>query len=964
MKLRKINLLCCSAVFASVAALSTCVACSCHNASDEASVGQLDYTKNKQGGITITGLKNASADIKTIVVPNEIDGGEVTTIAEGAFKNCPNLESITLPFVGLNKNPTNAETKYGMLGSVFGDVLYEGLQAFVWQYCDHDGEITEKNWAIPSTLVNVEITNASVITPGAFSQCSNLESIKLNNGVNTINEYAFFNCKSIEQFVFPEELKIINSFAFTNCTSIESINFPEGLNEINAYAFYNCKKAKSGYIHSNVKKVAAKAFSGWQGIILIEGNPIQSGYEWDIEWTDTSVPVVYNYSHESSFHTIGDVQVVICESTDTNVSKYAYLVQWVGQWNIKTVNIPQSITIDGTTYPVRIIGTRIFEDNAYIETVKIPEGIEYIYPNSFIGCTNLQYVNFPKSLLRIGEDAFNGCVKLHGRYEDRTIQEGLSFALDNPGESFVIADRAFYGCKKIVNITFDKNKPLEIGDYAFAYCESLGAGYDNVTGQPLTITLPGFLKTLGKGAFTESFRLAPTTYSGVWTPKVVIEYNNSSNDDLEISESCFEACSNYYVTPEHPHQVMINFDLQNNSNITSIGNNAFCDTWINKLSNINLKSLKTIGDYAFYNSQPTLDNDQAWPLPNSLTSIGDYAFGYAWSVTNWQFGTDDAMNLQHLGEGAFIWCSNSHFNTLDLSHCKKLEINSDNDAPYCFEYCQHLNNVIFPENAEKFERISPYMFDTCLNIKTKIVVPKSVHEVCDHAFSMCSQLPEIEFQGSIDKYEDRIFENCSELTNVSANFSDNIINENIGTGIYYNCMRLTNAPFPVASAGACIKEYAYYANSSLKSYVINPNIVNIKDFAFSGCSGLTSVTIGGESKLNEIGMRAFSGCSSLTALDLRNVKSETFRIGANAFVNCKNLKELWLPTISTELVLENLPFEYIPEPLVIYIPEADLVKDPSKDEYAIKGSPSWLLYNATSCYMCDMAPNVRFTITE
>ena len=114
-------------------------------------------------------------------------------------------------------------------------------------------------------------------------------------------------------------------------------------------------------------------------------------------------------------------------------------------------------------------------------------------------------------------------------------------------------------------------------------------------------------------------------------------------------------------------------------------------------------------------------------------------------------------------------------------------------------------------------------------------------------------------------------------------------NDVIGEYAFKGCSGLTslNLPAGITSIGS----RAFYGCSGLTSLNLPADINYIGLYAFYGCSGLTSLTIPtGVSIINEY---AFYDCSSLTRLDLPSSIREIYH---SAFMNCRNLTSLTIPS--------------------------------------------------------------------
>ena len=91
-------------------------------------------------------------------------------------------------------------------------------------------------------------------------------------------------------------------------------------------------------------------------------------------------------------------------------------------------------------------------------------------------------------------------------------------------------------------------------------------------------------------------------------------------------------------------------------------------------------------------------------------------------------------------------------------------------------------------------------------------------------------------------------------------------------------------------------DYAFYGCSGLTSLTIPSSVTSIGSEAFSGCSGLTSLTI--PSSVTSIGESAFWDCSSLTSL---TIPSSVTSIGNYAFYDCSSLTSLTIPSSVTSI---------------------------------------------------------------
>ena len=173
---------------------------------------------------------------------------------------------------------------------------------------------------------------------------------------------------------------------------------------------------------------------------------------------------------------------------------------------------------------------------------------------------------------------------------------------------------------------------------------------------------------------------------------------------------------------------------------------------------------------------------------------------------------------------------------------------------------------------------------------TSLVIPDSVTNIGDYAFSGCSSLSSVVIPDRVTSIGDCAFENCSSLTDIV--IPDGVTN--IGKCAFEGCRSLTDIVIPdgVTSIGDCA-----FANCfSLTGIVIPDSVTGIGKFAFSGCSSLSSVVI--PDSVSCIGSGAFKNCSSLSSLVIPDCVTS---IGNYAFAYCKSLTDIVIPNSVTSI---------------------------------------------------------------
>ena len=239
-----------------------------------------------------------------------------------------------------------------------------------------------------------------------------------------------------------------------------------------------------------------------------------------------------------------------------------------------------------------------------------------------------------------------------------------------------------------------------------------------------------------------------------------------------------------------------------------------------KLEVVLPKSLKKIGDYAFYRCENLVSVN----IPNSVTSIGKSAFDGCRSLTS-----------VHITDLA-AWCNIDFGDSAIPGTHHNLYLNGE-----------LVTDLVIPNSVTSIGR---YAFCGCKSL-TSITIPNSVTSIGQHAFRRCSSLTSITIPDSVTSIGVAAFSNCSSLTSVA-----------IGNSV------------------TRIELWAFSGCSSLTSITIPDSVTMLGEKTFEGCSSLTSVTIG--KSVTRIRVDTFSNCSSLTSVTIENKKGKV-AIGENAF---------------------------------------------------------------------------------
>jgi hypothetical protein len=298
-----------------------------------------------------------------------------------------------------------------------------------------------------------------------------------------------------------------------------------------------------------------------------------------------------------------------------------------------------------------------------------------IRDDAFCGCSSLTSLTIPDNVINIGKGAFRDCSSIatiavdmnNTIYDSReecnaiieTATNTLIFGCQNtiiPSSVTSIGESAFYHCDSLKTISIPENV-TSIGDLAFYCCSSL-----------TDIAIPNTVTNIGKSAFSDCKTLTSLTI-----PAGVIGIGNAA----------FAGCSSLT-------------DIVVDKNNTVYDSRKECNAIIETATNILIVGC------------------QSTSIPNSVTSIGSYAFDRCSTLTAITIG----KGVARIGERAFRWCD--CLTTITIS--------------------------------SSITSIGEEAFAGCSSL-TSITIPDSVTSIRRDAFYNCSSLTAIRYKGTIKQWK-------------------------------------------------------------------------------------------------------------------------------------------------------------------------------------------------------------------
>jgi len=713
------------------------------------------------------------ADIDSeYIVPNG-----VLTIYPYAFDDSNELSCIVIPKSVTNidvtafKESTIEVSAENLYYSSVGGVLFNKDKTVLLYYPD----LSQNRYDVPAGVVE--------IGEKAFLD-SNLLSVYLPEGVQTIGAEAFRTSFSLYDVNLPSTLKVIGDEAFLGCHSLKTIDIPQNVSQIGINAFMSCEKLEKVYFHGDAPQIGERAFVNTAACLYYR--------DWMTGWTSPSYNGCPSAVWESRFAVEGGyIYYDVIEGYVTDCDN----------------------SVSDIVIPAEINGT----------------GIVGIDSNAFSKCTKAKSITIPEGLTGISMRAFTGgsieTVIYHG-----TIEQWLghrvttSYVLD--GVSIQCIDKSIPA--NLTHVGLCSNGILwHLSTEGLLTVDGVGAIEDYASGTaPWNI----FLAPVREIVISEGItRIGAYSFYDLYAKKVTIP-----GSCVSIGDKAFKDCSllQTVVIP---------------NGVKEIGREAFCDCKALSEITIST-SVDTLGYRAFNNSAESTTvyyagSKNEWNIMVKERTPSYFDEG----VQIYCDGSKLPENTIYMGTaGEDIEWFLSVEGTLTITGTGPMvsdyEIRVDYapgdwyyDYGCSWEYYESkIVNVIIEEGITSISR-NAFLQHEMLE---SVAIPSTVTKIEEAAFNGCVKLQHITIENGVTSIEASAFAGCSSLEDITIPYSVS----NLGHQVFANCTGLTTVIFEDGSLSE-LPYYAFWHCESLQNVDLPDSLVDIGYLSFVGCKSLKTLHI-------------------------------------------------------------------------------------------------------------------------
>ena len=385
----------------------------------------------------------------------------VTEVDSKAFDDCPELTEVVVPktvayFPSISGSPqvermTVAEDNphYRSLDGVM--YAARGLS----RHGEKDG-YTQLQYYPPAHqgehFVFPEFVDS--IADGAFSACRMLKSVVLSDKVTRIPDGAFKNCVNLESIAWGAGLQAIWSKAFENCTALKSLAFTDTIEYVSSNAFCGCTNlssinfAKGKYF--DLESLPKDCFPWGREAFALDGVYYAPYTKFDRKG-DALLAVIdfpKDAEDETTFADVTTVRIPARVEHDGFIYEVSECKSSFRQFpSLKRLEFPSTITkIDiakvenlkevvvdkanaefstenGVLFNKRKTILLSFPRGYDVKKYVIPDGVEQIAEEAFLGQPSIEEIVFPDSTTAIEKRAFAHCSSLREAHLGKDLKK-------------------------------------------------------------------------------------------------------------------------------------------------------------------------------------------------------------------------------------------------------------------------------------------------------------------------------------------------------------------------------------------------------------------------------------------------------------------------------------------------------------------------------------------------------------
>lgn len=695
----------------------------------------------------------------------------------------------------------------------------------------------------------------------AFGYCTSLKRIDIS-ACKRIKGHAFIGCTSLTEMTIPNGVISIGEKPFAECSSLKKVTIYSG--EISAKVFAGNKYIEEIILGENVTDIAQFAFAGCTALKQLTMPKVN----------DMQAFINYYFGLETQNYTLngsGTSKIV-----PERVNTYVYETNGVKH----IFGIPaddtnwyydgDGIEVGGVYYkytgrPVAVSSWKDYYQVTINRAYQLP--LSWTAEFYHIPNLSLQELTITDQLISTKNDVFKGLtckIDVKQKYPVKSVSlvGNTEVFLDEFSISNYML-RVEHTDGFVEDILFEeKYLQSDINDFKTEGEKTLSFVYDNVAGESILLLKLHIFENVSMDDALVSYDNMPKSLVVKGAPEgTTITYEN--NNQIEDGDYVVRAtlAKPYYETKvltatlsirkeKYSIRYVFNNDEAVNDNpseyrygvatslnIPSSKSGTFVSWYEDENYSRSFKGITetTYGNLILYGKFSTIFTVSG----NTITGLTDIGKKFAEIAIPQQI---NGTTIKNIADSAFKGCTELTTVNWHATACTSAGSYSGS----IFTGCSNLKTVSIGGNVKI---IPSYAFSDCIGL-TSITIPDSVTSIGNSAFSDCTGLTSIIVDDGNTKYHS----------------SGNCLIETTTKTVILGCK---TSVIPSDGSVTGIGSYAFSGCSGLTSITIPDSVTDIGDSAFSGCKGLTSITI--PDSVTGIGSYAFYGCSELQNIYITDI---------------------------------------------------------------------------------------------